>query len=132
MFSNQNNSSNKLSLLNLFLSIVILILLAGNVFWGLEYLNVQKQLHQAQITLKTKQINERTLDFTKLFIEKVLKAKGEVNFEDRLKLENTVRNLNDKEILNQWNKFVDSKTENEAQDQVKNLLELLVDKIKIK
>jgi hypothetical protein len=48
-----------------------------------------------------------------------------------LKLEYAVRDLADGEILKQWNEFVNSKTESEAQEQVKNLLELLVNKIKI-
>jgi hypothetical protein len=47
-------------------------------------------------------------------------------------LETAVRDLKDEEILNQWQKFVDSKTETEAQKEVKNLLELLINKIKIK
>ncbi len=69
------------------------------------------------------------LNFIKFFIEKVLKAENEVDFETRLKLKNAVRNLSDEEILNQWNKFVESKTENEAQEEAKNLLEMLINKI---
>ena len=111
------------------LTIVILVLLVGNIFLGFEYLNVQSQLHQVQGLLTTQETNEKVVDFTKLFIDKVLKAKGEVSFDDRLKLENDVRDLHDQEILNQWNKFIDSQTESEAQTQVKNLLELLVNKI---
>jgi CRISPR/Cas system endoribonuclease Cas6 (RAMP superfamily) len=65
-------------------------------------------------------------------IEKVLKAEKEVDFETRLKLENAVREINDKEILNQWIKFTESKTEDEAQNNIKNLLDLLVDKIQTK
>jgi len=65
-------------------------------------------------------------------IEKVLKAETEVDFETRLKLENAVRNLEDKEILARWSKFIESKTEAGAQEEVKNLLEALVNKIKIK
>ncbi|MCK4520627.1 hypothetical protein KAT95_02040 [Candidatus Parcubacteria bacterium] len=69
------------------------------------------------------------MNFIKFFIEKVLKAENEVDFETRLKLKNAVRNLSDEEILNQWNKFVESKTENEAQEEAKNLLEMLINKI---
>ncbi len=114
------------------LIIITLLLLAGNVFFGVKYFAVQKELRQTQAALETQKTNEKVLDFAKLFIEKVLKAETEVDFETRLKLENVVRNLSDEEILTQWQKFTESKTEIQAQEEVKNLLEILVNKIKIK
>jgi len=111
--------------------IIILILLAGNIFLGVKYFSVQKELRQTQTALQTQTTNEKVLEFSKLFIKEVLKAETEVNFDTRLKLETAVRNLGDEEILNQWQKFVDSKTEAGAQTEVKNLLELLLNKIKI-
>ena len=113
------------------LTLVILILLAGNVFFGVKYFASQKEIQQIQPALETQKTNEKVLDFTKLFIEQVLKAETEVDFETRLKLENAVRNLGDEEILAQWQKFTESKTEIEAQEEVKNLLEMLVGKIKV-
>jgi len=111
------------------LIIIILFLIASNIYFGFKYLNSQRELRSMQSALETQKTNEEVLNFTKFFIEKVLKAEKEVDFETRLKLENTVRNLGDEEILEQWNKFVNSKTEAEAQEQVKNLLEMLVNKI---
>lgn len=110
--------------------IIILVLLAGNIFLGVKYFSVVKELRQTQAALETQKTNEKVLDFTKLFIGKVLKAEIEVNFETRLNLENAVRNLNDEAILAQWQKFVGSKTEVQAQEEVKNLLEMLINKIK--
>ncbi|PIP50723.1 hypothetical protein COX11_02630 [Candidatus Berkelbacteria bacterium CG23_combo_of_CG06-09_8_20_14_all_41_73] len=110
---------------------VILLLIAGNIFLGYKYFTEEKQLKQIQISSETQKFNDKILDFSKLFIQKVLKAQNEVDFETRLKLENAVRNLGDDEILNQWEKFTGSKTETEAQDNVKQLLELLVNKIKV-
>lgn len=112
--------------------ILILILLAGNVFLGAKYFSVVKELRQTKTALETQVINDKVLEFSKLFIEKVLKAETEVDFEMRLKLENAVRNLGDEEILNQWQKFTESKTEVDAQTEVKNLLEMLINKIKVK
>ena len=109
--------------------IVILVLLAGSVFFGLRYFTVQKELGQAQAVLETQKINEKVLEFTKLFIEKVLKAETEIDFETRLQLENAVRDLNDEEILTHWQNFTESKTEIEAQKELKDLLEILVNKI---
>ena len=115
----------------LILIVIILILLASNIFLRVHYFYSQKELKETKSALETQVMNGKVLDFSKLFIEKVLKAEEEINFEDRLKLENTVRNLNDEEILAQWNKFIESKDEMEAQREVKNLLELLVNKIKV-
>lgn len=132
MFSrNSNNLLNKpIALSNVFWIILVLILLVGNAFFGVKYSAVKKDIKLTQTALDTRKINEKVLDFTKFFIEEVLKAETEVDFETRLQLENAVRSLNDEEILTNWQRFIDSKTEAEAQEQVKNLLEMLVSKIK--
>ena len=111
------------------LIIIILLLIASNALFGFKYLNTQKELGQTQALLETQKTNEKVLNFTKLFIGQVLKAENEVDFETRLKLENAVRNLDDEEIVNQWDKFVESESEDEAQEEVKNLLEMLINKI---
>jgi len=130
---NPNNPLNRpVALSNLFWIILVLILLVGNVFFGVKYFAVQKEVKMVQTALETQKTNEKVLDFTQLFIEKVLKAETEISFETRLKLENAVRNLDDEEILSQWQKFTESKSEVEAQKQVKNLLEMLVGKIKVR
>ncbi len=114
----------------IFYIILLVILLAGNFFFAARYSAVQKELQEIKRPLEIQEVNTKVLNFTKFFIEKVLKAKGEVSFETRLKLENAVRDLGDEEILAQWQRFVDSESENEAQQEVKDLLELLVTKIR--
>lgn len=109
--------------------IIILILLAGNIFFGVKYFALQKELRQTQASLDVQKTNEKVLEFTKLFINEVLKAETEVDFETRLKLENAIRDLGDAEIFAQWEKFTESKTEADAQIEVKNLLGILVSKI---
>jgi len=115
----------------LFVIIVILVLIFLNIFQLIKYLEVKRELKEANQAIESRQINENVLNFSKLFIDKVLKAKTEIDFETRLNLENAVRGLKDDEVLAQWNKFVNSKNETEAQDEVKNLLEMLVGKIKV-
>ena len=109
--------------------IIILILIAGNIFFAVQYFSAQEKFNEIKAIAENKSVNEKALNFTKLFIAEVLKAEGEVDFEARLKLENAVRDLNDEKILNQWQKFVNSQTEDSAQEEVKNLLEMLVYKI---
>ena len=120
-----------ISLRNLIFVVIILFLLAGNVYFAVQYSAVKKELAETRIELQTKEFNEKILNFTSLFITKVLKAEGEVDFETRLNLENAVRNLGNEEILSRWQKFIGSETEVEAQTEVKNLLEMLVSKIKV-
>lgn len=125
-------NTNKKSIL---IVIVFLFFAAGNVFLCVKYFSVQKELAKTSIELagqkSIKNTNEKVLDFAKLFVEKILQAETEVDFETRLKLENSVRDLEDEEILSQWNNFINAQTEEEAQKEVKNLLELLVDKIRV-
>lgn len=109
--------------------IIITILIAAVILLAGQYLISLQDLKATKSLLQTYQYNEKILSFTKLFIIKVLKAEAEVSFEDRLKLENAVRDINNKDIFDQWQKFIESKTEAQAQKEVKNLLELLINKI---
>lgn len=84
--------------------------------------NLKKE-REAQIA------SRKVTSFTNLFIEKVLKAGKDVNFEDRLALETSVRSINDEEILSQWKKFTECSNPTDAQKEVKNLLALLLKKI---
>ncbi|MEK7080310.1 MAG: hypothetical protein AAB925_00560 [Patescibacteria group bacterium] len=78
---------------------------------------------------QTSQINTKILSFANIFIEKILMSKEDVNFDTRLELETMVRNLNDQEIFDKWQKFTKSKTEEEAGENAKALLSSLIQKI---
>ncbi|MBN1584877.1 hypothetical protein JW899_00735 [Candidatus Uhrbacteria bacterium] len=112
--------------------VLVAVLLVGTVFLGVRYFSVAKELRQTRSALQTQTVNEKVLEFTKFFIGEVLRADGEIDFDTRLKLEIAVGNLDDGEILSQWKRFVGSETEAEAQEEVKNLLELLVGKVKVR
>ena len=111
--------------------ILIAILLAGNIFFGMQYVGARQALQETQSSLTAQRTNERTLAFTQLFVEKVLQSEGEVDFETRLLLENSVRAIGDEEILSQWRRFTEANTEEEAQREVKGLLGILVEKIEM-
>lgn len=112
--------------------ILIFILLGGNVIFGTSYFSAVRELHQTQAALDAQKTNGKVLAFTKLFLEKVLEARTEVSFEERLRLENAARDIGDAQILAQWQKFTASTTEATAQEEVKNLLVLLVGKIAVR
>lgn len=115
----------------LLLVLLGLALIAGNIYFGVKYFTARADIKEARTLLAAKTTNDKIIEFTKLFVVKVLKAEAEVDFETRLKLENAVRDLKNEEILAQWQKFTESQTEIEAQTQVKNLLDMLVNKIKL-
>jgi len=132
LIKNSNNPLNRpINLSNFLRIILILALIASNIFFIIRYNNLKGELQQSKTAIEVQELNEEVLEFTKLFIEEVLKAETEVDFETRLQLESAVRNLEDEEILAQWQKFVESETEFDAQNEVKNLLEILVSKVKV-
>ena len=103
-----------------FITAVILILFAGNVFLGLGLFYARQDLAKDESTIAQRQTNQQVIHFANLVINKVLNASGEVSFDDRLALENAVRDTKDAQLLAQWNNFTAAKDEAGAQQQMKN------------
>ena len=114
--------------LHFFWSLVVVVLLVLIIILGLRYFSLREELLSAQTRAEANEINREVLGFAGLFVRDVLQTEDEVDFETRLKLESAVRNLGDEEILTKWKSFIDSKDNNSAQKNVKDLLEILVDK----
>lgn len=112
-----------------FLEILIGLLVVGNIFFAYSYFNSFKELQTIKSIQAKVVLNEKVINFAGMFIKKVLQANKEVDFETRLSLENAVRDLNDPEIMAEWQNFTSSKTEADAQNSVKKLLGILVSKI---
>ena len=117
------------SIIVLIVAVVFLVILSA--FLSSQYFLMQNKIKTLENIESAKQFNAKVINFTKLFITKVLKAQNEVSFEERLTLENAVREIDDKEILTHWEEFVASKTEVDAQQNVKDLLEILLNKISV-
>lgn len=106
--------------------ILIAVLAVVTLFLGAKYLEQKSELKELrQETAMVEESNE-TEAFLKLFIDKVLGANGEVSFEDRLKLETEVRDLDNPAILDAWNAFVGSQTSDEAQSNLRALITITV------
>ena len=115
-----------------FWTVIFLVLLGTSGLFALLYFSTVKELQGAKVVISSQRYNDLNINFLKMFIKQVIKSDKEVDFDTRLKLENSIRSLNDAELLAQWQKFANSNGEEEAQKKVKNLLEMLVDKIYIK
>ena len=108
------------------LILVIFIFLAGDIYFGYKcYLN-NIQLQKLSLVSR---VNVSVLSFNKLFVEKVLKATGEVSYEDRLSLENAVVETKDDALIKIWHDFLNSSSEADAQNYVLVLLSAFPDKI---
>ena len=105
----------------LFFIVLLFVSLAANIY-------LVFQLRQSIKLVEAQKINLKILAFRNMFTQKVLLADGEVDFDTRLTLENAVRALNDQEIFDQWEKFTNSQTKENATDHAKKLLDLLIQK----
>ncbi len=114
---------------NSFMIIAIGVLAITTILYSIKSYSLAQRLAEMEKNLQPQVAHTEIAKFTKLFIDKVLNAEGSVSFDTRLELENAVRATRDDELLSQWNAFVNSKTEAEAQTQVKRLLAMLVTKI---
>jgi hypothetical protein len=109
-----------------FFLLIIIILVIGNLYFASQFYSIRDKY---EIILGTTRVNSKIIAFDKLFVDKVLKNTGEVSYEDRLKLENAVIETHDNEIIAAWHQFLNSKTEEQAQNGTKTLLTLFADKI---
>lgn len=106
-----------------------LILLLGTAFFAIEYFLCKAELSRIQKSFQEQAVNEKVLSFTKFFVSKVLDGASEITFDDRLQMENDVRDIKDEEIFSQWQKFTGAKTDQEVQHEVSALFILLLNKI---
>ena len=112
-----------------FVVIFIIILIVSNIFFAYRYFISYKELQTIKSSQIKVELNQKIINFASMFIKKVLQAEKEVDFETRLSLENSVRDLKDEEVMAEWQNFTSSKTETDAQNSVKKLLGILITKI---
>lgn len=110
-------------------NILMLILVIGNIFFSIQYAENIKQagVFETDTTATRIQVSR----FLKFFIDTVISTQGTVSFEDRVKLENDIRQIHDPELTKQWETFVDSKDSKIAQENAVKLMQMLVNKMLI-
>ena len=104
-------------------------LIAFIVFGVFQYFVLQAKIDALNIELEKKETNEQILSFTQIVIEDVLQSSRDITLDERLRLENSVRDIGDDEIFDAWEAFTGSVTELEAQNNMAVLLNTLIDKI---
>lgn len=114
---------------SLIISLIISVLLILCAVLGVLCYSYSQSFYQQKTLNQSYKHSEKVIAFAKLFIQKVIKANGQISFEDRLALENSVRATGDADIVAQWRRFTDATSEAQTQQELKNLLDLLVNKI---
>lgn len=107
----------------IFLATLMLVSLVLNA-WLFYQLNIALKVYNSQ------QFDAKVLSFAGMFVEDVLMASKEIDFDTRLSLETAVRGLNDQSVFNQWQRFTKATTKEDSSNEAKLLLDLLIRKIK--
>jgi len=104
--------------------VILTISLSVNIILGFTILNQYTLLKQTGY----KKINQNVLEFRDSFLKNIILSDKEVDFDTRLELETSVRNLNDVDILKQWQKFTKSQLKEDVSSEAEKLLNLLIEK----
>lgn len=107
-------------------NILMLVLLVGNIYFSIQYTEgLKRERDEAASSVDGAGQRIQTAKFLKLFVDVVLNSGGEVSFDDRVKLENDVRQLGDPQVTAQWEAFVGSSDPEAAQEEAVKLMRLL-------
>lgn len=109
-------------------NLLLLVLLAGNLYFSVQYIYSLKESQVSVIDKGAQEVLQiKNANFLKLFIDKVIKANGTVTYEDRVQLENDVRQIHNPELTTQWELFVGSKDPKKAEAAATDLMLILAD-----
>lgn len=125
-----NFQSGVLDKTRLFSNFLMLVLLAGNIYFSIQYTtNIHEQ--DAKTIADSAKVDTRLqiAKFQREFVEVFLNTKGVIPFDDRVKLENDLRQLHDPDLTGVWDKIVSSKDSKSAQASVVKFLGLLSNKM---
>ncbi len=111
-------------------NILMIVLLATNIFFSIQYVeNIKQQAIDQQKTDDASTTRIQISRFLKFFIDTVLNTKGTISLEDRVKLESDIRQIHDQDLIKGWDKFVASKDGKEAQVNAVKLMSMLGSKM---
>lgn len=115
---------------SLFSSFLLVVLLAGNLYFSVQYVeNMKQQGVTSAANDAAFSTRLQVAGFLKEFIDVVLNTKGAIPFSDRVKLENDILQIKDPVLTTQWQSFVTSKDSKTAQQNAVKLMALLADKM---
>jgi hypothetical protein len=111
-------------------NILMLILVAGNIFFSIQYTqSITAEQDRISQQSTADQIRIQNTRILKSFINIVINTTTAITIEDRVKLENDVRQSHDAEIIKRWEAFAAAKDGKTAQTAAVSLMVLLANKM---
>ncbi|MEK7610126.1 MAG: hypothetical protein AAB470_03370 [Patescibacteria group bacterium] len=111
-------------------NLLMLVLLIGNIYFSVQYMENTNFLANQKIQEEADSATRfQTSRFLKFFIDTVVNTKGTISYEDRVKLENDLRQIHDSVLTAQWDTFVASKDSSTAQASAAKLMSILASKL---
>ncbi len=111
-------------------NVLMLVLVAGYIFFSIQYTQSIKQQEAAAAAISDSGATRiQVAHFLKYFIDTVLNTQGTISFDDRVKLENDIRQIHDASLTTQWTEFVNSKNSKLAQTNAVKLMSMLTNKM---
>jgi|SRR3989344_4343110 len=107
---------------------LIITLLISNVYFFIRYSSAKKSLGIITVGDEIFREGKRALRFMDLMVNLLLSGKV-VTDDERIRLENAVRDIGDEAILAKWKAFTESDTEALAQKKLLELLTALIEKV---
>lgn len=112
----------------LFTNFLLIVLVAGNIFFSIQYTENLKQ--ESVVQTDNTAIRIQASKLLKLFVDVVLNTEGKpISYDDRVALENDVRQMKDFEVIKQWDNFVASPNPKMAQENAIAFMKLLTNKL---
>ena len=112
-------------------NILMLVLVAGNIFFSIQYTeNIKSKAELDALAQDNTGIRIQAARVLNFFINTVLNTENKtISFDDRVKLENDVRQLLDPNLTAQWTAFVNSKDSKSAQTNAIKVMSMLTGKM---
>ena len=111
-------------------NILLVVLVVMNLFFVIQYIrNDQEQGRQFTEQAQKIEKNVKVASFLKFFIDSTLSTKGVISYDDRVKLEADIRELNDPEVLGAWTNLIASQDSESAQKSVVVFLSMLANRM---
>ena len=111
-------------------NILMLILVAGNIFFSIQYAGgIVRERDQAAANNDNTGQRALIAKFQKSFVDIVLSDGSKVSIDDRVKLEDEVLQTKDADIIKQWKVFVSSPDSKTAQSNAVKLMSIMANKM---
>ena len=115
---------------NIFTSLLLVILLGGNLYFSVQYVeNMKQQSATSEASDAAFNTRMQVAGFLREFIDVVLNTQSAIPFSDRVKLESDLLQIKDPTLTAQWQAFVASKDSKTEQQNAVKLMTLLADKM---